>query len=1360
MEETPAQPTPRLVSSPVLTELCNLVPTGLCLLDAAGRYVAVNDAYCRTYGYGRAELVGQSVALVLPPDEAEALFQSLARFLATGQCTIPHERRRRRKDGTLIWTQGEATLVTADDGRHLVLLTVTDITARKQAEEALRAQTGHLEALQAIGTEILRELDPIRLLNLILERALTLAGGESGTIWLWDETDQLLTRRVTAGAAGMTPDQPRRLGEGVVGAVARTRRGVLINEYARSPLALPHVVSHMGIAAVLSEPLLYRDRLIGVITLDSRAAGSPFSTGDQALLRLFATQAAIAIENARLHERLTLRLKSQEALARLSQAISSSLDLRAALGEIAHAAQELMGGALATFWMVDEDARTLTPAAYSDAAILDYPRASLRFGEGGVGWIAETRQTLNVPDRYSDPRFHAQAWARKNGFVGFLGVPVLFGERLLAVLALNSGQPFHLDPDAQSLLDSFVAQAATALHNAQLYNAGQQELAERRRAEEALHHRTAQLEALRVISAEITRELDLDALLGLILRRAAELLRAPAGVFLLWDEAAQILRSGVQLGEAFSALPRRAIALGEGLVGRVAVQRKGGIVNDYRAWQGARELTLAHTPVTATVAEPLLYRDRLIGVVNLAHVHGQGRFTPGDQELLRLFSDQAAIAIENARLFREEQRRGVQLQAVYDVSVEMAHELDLSRLLDLILARALQLSGAETGTLFLWDAAADTLLPVANHGLGDWMQAVRLRPGEGLAGQAAKQREGVRVADYSRTVALPPEIRALAPEAIAALHAALAEPLLYQEQLLGVLILRSEIPDRAFTDEEQAIVRLFAAQAAVAIINARLYQETKEELKAREEAEVALRESERFLADTQRIARLGGWKANPHTDELTWTAGVYDIIEAPMDYRPGLTEGLTLYLPEYIPRLRENVMACLETGVPFSLECEVRTLKGKRLWTEVRGLAPVGEGSRTFVVGTFQDITERKRLEVQLQQAQRLETVGRLAGGVAHDFNNLLGIIFGQLDLARMHSPATAPFRADLDEIQHAAERAADLTRQLLLFSRQETVQRRSLEVTQLLGNLFKMLRRLLGEHIRLEFAGNATECWVKADPGMLERVVTNLAVNARDSMPGGGRLTIVAEPVSLTPLQAAKHPGGRPGPFIRLTIQDTGHGIQEDVLPRIFDPFFSTKETGRGTGLGLATVHGIVTQHEGWIEVESHVGHGTTFQLFLPAIAPGTTASASPAPAIRGGSETLLVIEDEAPLRRTLTTLLGRLGYRVLEAETGPEALATWAADPAAIDLVVTDMVLPGGMTGLAVITRLRQERPGLPALLCSGYSSDLLTTEPAARLGLTCLRKPITPADLAQAIRTELDTQSRPRADGDDRRPQGDTP
>lgn len=1188
MEETPAQPTSRLVSSPLLTQLCDLVPTGLCLLDAAGRYVAVNDAYCRTYGYTREELIGQSISLVLPPDEAEAVLRAVARFHATGQCTIPHERRRRRKDGTPIWTQGEATLVTADDGRRLVLLTVTDVTARKQAEEALRERTGQLAALQAIGTEILREFDPMRLLNLILERALALAGGDSGSIWLWEEEDQLLTRRVTAGAADRSADQPRRLGEGIVGTVAQTHCGLLVNEYASSPLALPHVVSEMGVAAVLSEPLLYRDRLIGVITLDNRAAGRPFSAADQTLLRLFASQAAIAIENARLHERLTLRLKGQEALARLNQTITASLDLRAALGEIARAAQELMGGALATFWMVDEAARTLTPAAYSDAAILDYPRASLRFGEGGVGWVAEHRQTLNAPDRYSDPRFHAQAWARQNGFVSFLGVPIFFGEQLLAVLALNARRPFRLDPDAQSLLDGFVAQTAIALHNAQLYNTGQQELAERRRAEEALQHRTAQLEALQVISAEITRELDLDALLGLILRRAAELLRAPAGVFLLWDEAAQVLRSGVRYGEAFSALPRRSIPLGEGLVGRVAAQRGGGIVNDYRTWTGARELTLVHTPVTAALAEPLLYRDRLIGVVNLAHVHGQNRFTPGDQDLLRLF----------------------------------------------------------------------------------------------------------------------------------------------------------------------------AAQAAVAITNARLYQATRDELHARERAEAALRESEHFLADTQRIARLGGWKANPLTDELTWTAGVYDIIEAPMDYRPNLTEGLALYLQEYIPRLRENVMACLETGTPFSLECEVRTRKGKRLWAEVRGLAPVVEGSRRFVVGTFQDITERKRLEAQLQQAQRLETVGQLAGGVAHDFNNLLGIIFGQLDLARMQSSATAPFRADLDEIQHAAERAADLTRQLLLFSRQETVQKRSLEVTQLLGNLLKMLRRLLGEHIRLEFAGNATECWVKADPGMLERVVTNLAVNARDSMPGGGRLTIVAEPVRLTPLQAAKHPGGRPGSFIRLTIQDTGHGIQEDVLPRIFDPFFSTKEAGKGTGLGLATVHSIVTQHEGWIEVESDVGHGTAFQVFLPAIAPETTASASPAPAIRGGSETLLVIEDEAPLRRTLTTLLGRLGYRVLESETGPEALATWAANPAAIDLVVTDMVLPGGMTGLEVITRLRQEHPGLPALLCSGYSSDLLTPEPAARLGLTCLRKPVTPADLAQAIRTELDARSRPRSGGDDPGLQGDAP
>jgi len=303
------------------------MPIGHCLIDATNRYLEVNRAYCRIYGYTREELLGQPITLVVPQEEQAAVLQAVARFRDTGR-DFPPIRRRRRKDGSPIWTEGQAALLAGEEGQPLVLLAVTDITGRRAAEEALAARTAQLEAVQAVGVEITRETDLLRLLELILERAVALSGGVSGSVRLWDEAAQLLVRRVAVGAAAQIPNRPLRLGEGVAGVVARTRRGVLLEAYPASPHALPHVAAQMGAVALLCEPLLYRDRLIGVLALYGRTGGRPFAPADQALLRLFADQAAIAIENARLldavRQELASRREAEETL-RFHAAIATGM---------------------------------------------------------------------------------------------------------------------------------------------------------------------------------------------------------------------------------------------------------------------------------------------------------------------------------------------------------------------------------------------------------------------------------------------------------------------------------------------------------------------------------------------------------------------------------------------------------------------------------------------------------------------------------------------------------------------------------------------------------------------------------------------------------------------------------------------------------------------------------------------------------------------------------------------------------------------------------------------------------------------------------------------------------------------------
>ncbi|MGD0019582.1 MAG: ATP-binding protein [Candidatus Limnocylindrales bacterium] len=331
--------------------------------------------------------------------------------------------------------------------------------------------------------------------------------------------------------------------------------------------------------------------------------------------------------------------------------------------------------------------------------------------------------------------------------------------------------------------------------------------------------------------------------------------------------------------------------------------------------------------------------------------------------------------------------------------------------------------------------------------------------------------------------------------------------------------------------------------------------------------------------------------------------------------------------------------------------------------------------------GLISDITERRALQEQLRQAQKMEAVGRLAGGVAHDFNNLLTAVRGYAELARAALRADDPARADIEEVIVAADRASELTSQLLAFSRRQVLQPQVLDAAAATVRLAPMLRRLLGEHIELNTGATCSHGRVKVDPGQLEQVVVNLAVNARDAMGGGGRLTIETADVELDTTYASTHPGVPPGPYVMLTVSDTGSGMDADTRARAFEPFFTTKEPGKGTGMGLATVCGIVKQSGGSISLCSEPGKGTTFRLYFPRVDEPASRNAgsdppSPSPS---GSETVLLVEDDPGVRGFARRTMTAQGYVVLEASSGADALALADGHADEVDLLVTDLVMPG---------------------------------------------------------------------------------
>jgi PAS domain S-box-containing protein len=435
-------------------------------------------------------------------------------------------------------------------------------------------------------------------------------------------------------------------------------------------------------------------------------------------------------------------------------------------------------------------------------------------------------------------------------------------------------------------------------------------------------------------------------------------------------------------------------------------------------------------------------------------------------------------------------------------------------------------------------------------------------------------------------------------------------------------------------------------------------------------------------------------------------------------------------------------MCAAVTGEPILNREETHERNGRRS-VLLTGAVPLRDpaGAVVGVLGTYQDITDRKRLEDQYRQSQKMEAVGQLAGGIAHDFNNLLTAINGYADLLTQDPELSEGARGFATEILKAGDRAAHLTRQLLAFSRRQVIEPHVLDLNAVVTETAHLLRRVVGEDIALSMALDQRLCRVKVDAGQLQQVLMNLVVNARDAMPTGGRLELATRTVTLSPQETHQTPGATPGVFAELAVTDTGCGMTPEVQEHIFEPFFTTKEVGKGTGLGLATVFGIVTAHGGHVRVESTLGAGTTFRVLLPradesVVVPEALAAPTPRP----GSETILLAEDEPVVRALAAHILRDRGYEVLEAQDGREAIRFAEEHPGPIDLLVTDVVMPG-CGGRLVVEAVRRSRPGLRVLFMSGYTDDAVVRNGVFHDQVHFLQKPFTLAALIDEVREALD-------------------
>lgn len=528
---------------------------------------------------------------------------------------------------------------------------------------------------------------------------------------------------------------------------------------------------------------------------------------------------------------------------------------------------------------------------------------------------------------------------------------------------------------------------------------------------------------------------------------------------------------------------------------------------------------------------------------------------------------------------------------------------------------------------------------------------------------------------------------------------------------------------------------------------------TARDITGSKQAEAALQESEFFFRESQRAAAVGsykadltggGWQSSEVLDELFGIGPDYDrSIQGWLDLaHPDEREALERYL-------KEEVIAQQKT---FAREYRIiRQSDGEIRWVSGLGALRVeNDGQSLILTGTIQDITEQKRkdeenekLEAQLQQIQKIESVGRLAGGVAHDFNNMLSVILGHVEMAQQKEVVSPALREHLGQIQEAATRSADIVRQLLAFARKQTVSPQILDLKETVNNTLKMITRLIGEEIELSWRPEGNLWPIRMDPAQIDQVLANLCINARDAINGIGRIALAARNFRCDDLFSSSHTGLVPGDYVLLSVNDDGCGMSQEILKKIFEPFFTTKEVGQGTGLGLAMVYGIVKQNGGFIDVDSEPGRGTSFKIYLPRYlgkeeqAPAAEATTTD----ERGKETVLLVEDEPAILDVATQMLEMQGYRVLAAATPGAAIRLAEEHRGEIHLLMTDVVMPE-MNGRELAKKLLSLYPGLKRLFMSGYTADVIAHHGVLDEGVQFIQKPFTLAALAAKVRGVLDS------------------
>jgi PAS domain S-box-containing protein len=1150
-----------------------------------------------------------------------------------------------------------------------------------------------LEALVRAQRMLSDSLDPALVAQRIADSLRELLSARVCTVYRTGERDEDLYGLAVSGDGGPSVGTDIRLlgGTGVVGVAVRER----------GPIATPNLLTDPRVSldaevrdrveaatfrAVLAVPLIAQGRLIGALGVGD-VEGRLFTPDDIQLSEAVAAQAAQALETARLYDDARRGQREAEIVAGLVSSITASLDLGTVLQRVVDGAKELCAADMVRIALRESGSPLVAhQVGVGPPGFEVRLRPAVGVGEGSGGIVLATGKPFRTDDYQADVRIsnHFKEVARAIGTIAHMVVPIRTGARIDGLIYVSrlTRRPFTERDETQ--LGRLADHAAIAIDNARLHRESER----RRRAAEELGA-AARILAESLDPAAVGERI-VNGLLTLLHAKSASVRRLePDGslVAMAWAGRALAHRRG----------PGHRTSPGLGGIHHVVTRNQAVWSRDLLTdpnmviTEEARSM-LEASGDRAILAVPLRAKGAVIGVLTVADDVGR-EYSVEEVSLAQAFADQAAVALENARLFIAEQSARLEAQAAFEALAESERALSA-------------LIGNLPGYTYR-SAYEPSYTP---QFISEGVQAITGYPARDyLVERTVNGREVIHPDDRDT-------VWAIVQEAVAA-----RKPY----QCSYRIIARSG--EEKWVWEQGAAV--FAPSGEPVGLEGFVTDITP--LK---QAEAALSESEERYRDLVENASDAVFTLDPR--------GRFTAVNAATERLTGYgrDELLTMRIASLLPpddleRARRQVAEVSDRPAVF--ECELLARDGHRVRIEVGARGLSREGRRVAVHGIARDVTERHRQEDELRQAQKMEAIGRLAGGIAHDFNNLLTVIGGRAELLLARLPEGTRTHRDARLVKETAERAAELTRHLLAFSRRQVLQPSVLDIRVVITGMETLLRRLLGEDVDLVIDLPPRLAPVRADRGQLEQVVMNLAVNAREAMPRGGRLTIEAAMA-----ESEAMPDGTPaGRHVRLMVSDTGAGMDEETRTRVFEPFFTTKTSVHSTGLGLATVYGIVVQSGGRISVDSTPGVGTTFTVDLPATADEGLDALPPEPGHDiGGVESVLLVEDEPAVRDLAYDVLTGLGYQVLTAGGTEEGVRVMRAHAGLIHLVLTDVVMPDG-NGREMVDRLRTLRDDFKVLYMSGYTDDVVIQRGIVTSEVAFLQKPFTPTGLAQRVREVLD-------------------